>query len=479
MTGVATALTCLVIGALLFINRDPNLRTSPALWIPVIWVAIATSRPVSLWLQMAPARTADQYLEGSPLDRNVFAVLLLLGVFVLLSRARKLALLRGNLPLVLFFAYCAISILWADYPGVAFKRWVKGLGDVVMILVVLTELDPPAAIKQLFARVAFAFAPLSLLFIRYYGDLGRYYDRWEGSVMYSGVAVDKNMLGMACLVFGIALSWRLLQELSTPRGQRRRGTIFAHCVVVAMLVWLLVISDSKTALGCFVLASGLMFVTKFPRLRRPVIVHSMVAGIVCAVYLALFSDIAGLILTRLGRDPTLTGRTDLWSTLLTYPVNPMFGAGYESFWLGSRLEELWSLYPWQPNQAHNGYLETYLNLGWVGVCLLAFIVISGYRRIHDLLRNDPAGAQLRLAFFLVVIIYNFTEAAFKSLHPVWFAFLLAVMAVPKPRFEYGHARSAGPQMNNRSACEMGKRSYANSGQKPPVLGRGAGRYARS
>jgi O-antigen ligase len=327
-----------------------------------------------------------------------------------------------------------MSILWADYPGVAFKRWVKGLGDVVMVLVVLTERDPPAAIKQLFARVAFAFAPLSLLFIRYYGDLGRYYDRWEGTVMYSGVAVDKNMLGMACLVFGIALFWRLLQELSAPRGHQRRGTVFAHCAVLAMLVWLLVISNSMTALGCFILASGLMFATNLPWIaRRPGILHLMVAGIVSVVFLALFADIGGLLLTRMGRDPTLTGRTDLWSTLLPYAASPMFGTGFESFWLGPRLEELWGVFAWQPNQAHNGYLETYLNLGWVGVCLLAFIVIFGYRRIHDVLRYDPAGGQLRLAFFVVVIVYNFTEAAFRPLHPVWLAFLLAVIAVPRPR----------------------------------------------
>jgi O-antigen ligase len=454
MAGVATFLTCLVIGALLFVSRDPNLRTSPALWLPVIWVAIATSRPVSAWLQMAPVRSAEQYLEGSPLDRNVFAALLVLGVFVLLSRARKVALLRGNLLLVLFFAYCAMSILWSDYPGVAFKRWVKGLGDVVMILVVLTEHDPPAAIKQLFVRVAFVFAPLSLLFIRYYGDLGRYYDRWEGTVMYSGVAVDKNMLGMACLVFGIALSWQLLQELSAPRGHKRRGIVFAHCTVLAMLVWLLVVSSSMTALGCFVLASGLMFATNLPGIaRRPVIIHLMVAGVLCAVFLTLFADIGGLLLTQMGRDPTLTGRTDLWSAVLTYTTNPMFGTGFESFWLGPRLEELWGRFGWQPNQAHNGYLETYLNLGWVGVCLLAFIVIFGYRRILDLLRYDPAGGQLRLAFFVVVIAYNFTEAAFKSLHPVWLAFLLSVIAVPKPRPEHGRARSARAQSAYRPARE--------------------------
>ena len=159
----------------------------------------------------------------------------------------------------------------------------------------------------------------------------------------------------------------------------------------------------------------------------------MVVGVLCAVFLALFADIGGLLLMRVGREPTLTGRTDLWSTLLTFTASPMFGTGFESFWLGPRLEKIWGLQWWHPNEAHNGYLETYLNLGWVGVWLLAFVIIVGYRRIHDMVRYDPAGGQLRLAFFVVAIAYNLTESAFRSLHPVWLAFLLAVIAVARPQ----------------------------------------------
>jgi len=46
-----------------------------------------------------------------------------------------------NAPLVVFFLYCAASVFWSDFPIVAFKRWTKVLGNVVMVLVVLTEAD--------------------------------------------------------------------------------------------------------------------------------------------------------------------------------------------------------------------------------------------------------------------------------------------------------------------------------------------------
>ena len=82
----------------------------------------------------------DLYLDGSPLDALVWGTLVVRGVIVLLRRTKQVGtLLRSNGPIVLFFAYCALSILWADYPFVAFKRWVKGLGDVIMVLIVLTD----------------------------------------------------------------------------------------------------------------------------------------------------------------------------------------------------------------------------------------------------------------------------------------------------------------------------------------------------
>jgi O-antigen ligase len=97
------------------------------------------------------------------------------------------------------------------------------------------------------------------------------------------------------------------------------------------------------------------------------------------------------------------------------------------------MERIWELYWWRPNEAHNGYLEIYVTLGWIGLGLLALVAINGYRSILETVHHDPFGAKLRLAYFVVAIAYNFTESAFKTLHPIWIAFLLAVVVLPKPR----------------------------------------------
>jgi exopolysaccharide production protein ExoQ len=134
-------------------------------------------------------------------------------------------------------------------------------------------------------------------------------------------------------------------------------------------------------------------------------------------------------LEMFGRNSTLTGRTDLWNLCLTLVKNPLVGAGYESFWLGSRLETMWN-YIWGVNQAHNGYLEIYLNLGWIGVVLLVTFLISAYRNIIRAVRRREPDGSLRLAIFVVACISNCTEAGFKMMHPMWIALLLASTARP-------------------------------------------------
>ncbi len=109
---IASIICALLIWQLFRLNRESDVQTSKALWIPVIWLFLAASRNVSEWLQYSPDGVSDQYLEGSPLDRAVLTAILALGVIVLLNRTRQVGiLLRSNLPILLYFLYCGISVL--------------------------------------------------------------------------------------------------------------------------------------------------------------------------------------------------------------------------------------------------------------------------------------------------------------------------------------------------------------------------------
>jgi exopolysaccharide production protein ExoQ len=434
MTQLATLVFLIGIAVLFRLDWNPEAKTSKALWLPVMWLWIAGSRPISEWYSGGMGSTAGQLMDGSPMDRNIYILLLTLAIVVLLGRsAAVLKLLQENLPLAIFMFYCAVSIFWSDYPDVAFKRWIKSLGDYAMIFIVLTDKDRSAAIKRVFARVSFVLIPLSVLLIKYYPALGRKYaTNWDSTVFFTGVTTDKNMLGVCYLIFGLASMWRFLQELQAGKAERKKGPMIAHGVVVLLTGWVAMMANSMTSLSCFLLGTTLMAAVGFPKIaKKRMLVHAMVFASLAFCFCVLFLDMGGFLLKSLGRNPTLTGRTELWSTIRGMTTNPILGTGFESFWLGSRLEKLWSIYWWHPNEAHDGYLEMYLNLGWVGITILAGIMINGYRNVIRRLGRDRVTGPLFLAYFFVGVAYNFTEAATRTMSPVWIFLIMATIALPK------------------------------------------------
>src|ERR1700677_3293291 len=112
---IAFLIVSVGVAGLFFLDRDSSVRTSIALWVPVTWVWIAGSRPVSSWfgLDARSASVLDATLEGSPLDAAIFAALLCVGIAILLYR-RKItsAYLALSGPIVVYFLYCLLSVLW-------------------------------------------------------------------------------------------------------------------------------------------------------------------------------------------------------------------------------------------------------------------------------------------------------------------------------------------------------------------------------
>ena len=302
-----------------------------------------------------------------------------------------------------------------------------------MILVVLSDREPTAAVRRFLSRTGFLLIPLSVLFIKYLPSLGRAYDRWTGKAFYMGVTTSKNTLGVICLSFGLSSLWRLLSACHDRRSKRRIQLLTVHGVILGMVLWLLWIANSMTSLSCFFMGSGALLAANCRAIiQRPKLMHTVVVGMLLVCISVLFLGLGPGVLETMGRSPTLTDRTEVWSVLLSLTTDPVFGTGFETFWLGPRLERMWQAYWWHPTEAHNGYIEVFLNLGWVGVALLAVVLTTGYRTVTAAAKLNQPRAGLILAFFVVGITYNFTEAAFfRMMAPAWIALLLAITRVPE------------------------------------------------
>jgi exopolysaccharide production protein ExoQ len=432
---LALFLTVSFCAVMLWHHARRHRSDSPALWLPILWVFFVASKFPSQWLQILGVSTGGPSApeDGSPLDAVFFLLLILAGVVVLARRPVSWSRLVGNnLWLTIFFVYCLLAVGWSDVPAVAFKRWIKILGHPVMALIILTDPDPRQALRGVLKRAAFVMVPLSILFIKYFPELGRYFDAWTGEGGNGGIHHNKNELGYTTMAFAIFFAWHLLSSRRIASKSERRQELALSLLFLSMLWWVFATADSATSLICTIAAVSAMLLLSTPLVSRKYLgVQVVVLVLIVAGAEALFG-LYGPIVESLGRNPNLTDRTEVWGDLFRIEINPLIGAGFESFWVGWRRELLWAKWWWKPTQAHNGYIETYINLGWIGVALLVGLIVSAFHKGRAELQRDPDYARFRLAVLLAVVAYNYTEAAFKGVHLVWTMFHLVAIDAAQP-----------------------------------------------
>jgi len=427
----ALLLFMIYIFVFLRLDRDPHGGASKAMFIPFAWMCIAGSRFIGQWLRPRDPANLSVYLEGSSVDRAVFIFLILAGVVVLIRRKLPWReVFTQNIWVWLFFLYGLISITWAEYPFIALKRWVKGLGTVVMVLIILTETKPYKAMETALRKMAIILLPLSVLFINYIPHLGRAYHR--GRPMYTGVAGHKNGLGILCLVAGVYFCWMFLYR-TLKRSTTEDKVLFGLYISMAvMIVWLTRKANSATSLSCLVIGIAIILLSRLPAFRKNPqrVLTVVIAVFIVFISLEAFWGVKDKVFTLLGREPTLTSRVPMWKDLISMVTNPILGFGYDSFWLGARQEYIYANWGIIGN-AHNGYLEMYLNLGLVGVFFIGAWYASGLAKIRRRLHSDYPVAILRFVILLVAAIHGYTEASFYGVSLMWVLLFLAVMEPPR------------------------------------------------
>jgi exopolysaccharide production protein ExoQ len=235
-----------------------------------------------------------------------------------------------------------------------------------------------------------------------------------------------------CMIFGLFFLWNLLVTRRIDGRRVRQQEVVLSVGFLCMIAWLLTISDSKTSLAAFVVGAAIMLVLSLRIVNwRYVGVYVIVAVLVAIVAEVTF-DVYANVIELLGRDPTLTDRTAIWQEVLALQDRPIHGFGFESFWLDPRLESVFAknLFP-RINQAHNGYIEAYLNFGAIGVFLLLALMISTFHKISGQLLTDFEFARLRLGFLFAFILYNYSESTLFGLHPLWTIFMIIAIDYPK------------------------------------------------
>ena len=400
-----------------------------ALWVPLLWLLLSSIRD-----RLTPERLVEvEAFQASPTFRFLFMALFVLSIFILWHRRIPWQqFLHHNLWIVALFGLMGLSILWADYPWVSLKRFVKTLGVLFMILIILTERDPFDAFSAVIRRFCYLTIPLSTFLILLVPSYGRRILA-DGTVYWVGVTGHKNNMALIVLIGAMYFTWLLFCQT-----QGRKKT--SHVIMLLMSLFLLAACGSMTSLFSFfaVIVSLLLIRVGRVGARHAGIIIAYVLSISILGYFLLDNlivrqPIALAVVELFGRDLTFTGRMDLWQDVWALAIQqPVLGHGFGGFWVGLRAEDLWLHHEWKPVDSHNGYLDIFAEMGILGVVLAGIIIVRTYKRITHALITDFEFARLRMMIFIMVLVHNLNETSLCSLnHPYWLLFLFTAVSGPR------------------------------------------------
>jgi O-antigen ligase len=311
-------------------------------------------------------------------------------------------------PLPLAIAGMALlSTLWSTAASETSLRSLMLASSTVFGLYLAARFEPRALLLLL--RDAFlVLVALNLAAVMLWPDAALMTVAHPGA--WRGLLNHKNGLGLIALLAGLVFV------------TCRYGRVGKPAIALAGLTGAVLLLVGSTSAGALVTALLLMLVGLFVAWRRASARHSglvLILAVATAVATALLGlMLAGDILVLLGRDPTLTGRTELWSAVWErVQQHPALGHGYGAIWgtddtVAAAIR--W-LVGWPVPDAHSGYLNLALELGLLGLALLVASLGSSLARAIGLIGH----ADRVLAIWAILLV------VFVALHSIFEARLVS------------------------------------------------------
>jgi exopolysaccharide production protein ExoQ len=324
---------------------------------------------------------------------------------ILLQNCRQfLIALRRNLlfPLLLLLPF--LSVLWSVSPSITLRRAIGLLFTVVLAYVLAIRFTPRQLLLLVLATLGTCVV-LSLVFFAASPNLARMPD---GTMR--GIFLHKNSLGWYASIL-ILVATAVLIDGSL--GLRRTSFI----LLIAGLVCLAA-SGSMTA--TIATASAYCLIGFYSILWR---IRGITRGAAVMIFLQMTVVLVVLLheflipaLEALGKDATLTGRVPLWELVDHEIANHfLFGFGYQAFWTEANPEAwaIWSKIRWMAPHSHNGFRDTILSFGVVGMTLFLLMVLRAVCQGAVLqCRNHQYGWLWPNVFMIMVLVMNLTESLF-------------------------------------------------------------------
>ena len=339
-----------------------------------------------------------------PTDYSKLIVLFFLNYLIsfsllILRWKRSLYVVKKEWSIWLLIGIACISVLWSFIPKLTPNRSIALAGSTLFGFYIAARYSIRDQLKLLswsFATIVIL-SFLMVIIIPSYGTMS--YGVHAGS--WRGIYTHKNWLGRVMTLSGIVF---LILAMDEKRQQWRYwiGLGCSFCL-------LLLSRSSGSIINCLTIFS---VIPLYGVLRwRSLLMMPTIAGIVLvsSSFLLWFNENSKTLLGSIGKDATLTGRTDMWPyTIDMIAKQPWLGYGYNGFWndWDSPGATVWYAAKWTAPNAHNGVLDLLLQVGLLGASVFAIGFGIGWIRGVIWLRVDRSW----LSFWPILYLTHLTLA---------------------------------------------------------------------
>jgi O-antigen ligase len=365
--------------------------------------------------------TGEDTFEGRTANGIVWTIVFLL----LISERRKIiSLLHQNFSTVVLPLVAVSSVFWSQYPSLSLRRGVFLLLSTLFSYYIVARFDPLRQMRLLMlAGLTAAFVSISLvLFFPQFGvDRVAHIGDWQG------LFPQKNVCAYAMLLF--------LSPVFYVGGEIGRASRIGYA---SILIFILIMTKSRTgwvtALLYFAFVTILYWLGRMRRKDATLMALSF-SGALLLLIAILFADLDS-ILPFLGRDATLSGRTEIWAAVLqSIAKHPFLGYGYSAFWHGLQGESAHIILRlgWVVPHAHNGFLQVWLELGAVGLGLVIYMLVSASRdSIRCFVPSRPQFVDWYISILFFTVVSDISEPHIAMDRQLgWIIFLIACLELKK------------------------------------------------
>ncbi|MFN6572453.1 O-antigen ligase family protein [Dendronalium sp. ChiSLP03b] len=375
-----------------------------------------------LYLVLSGGAQESEFVDfDSSLIRIINLFLYIVTFFLLVLRWRKTVyvLSQDRFIISLIVLLPTLSILWSFAPATTIKDSFTVFGSSLFGIYLATRYT----LKQQLQLLALAFSiqiVLSFIFavvLPKYGVMGGIHQgKWRG------VFHHKNALGARMVISSIIFL------LLGHNVKNKRLFIWGS---FALSLFLLLRSASSSALVTLIIMIFAFYLFQTFRWSYLIMIPSLVgiATIGEGLYFFLSSN-AEALFSAIGKDATLTGRTDLWPLVIEMiQKQPWLGYGFGGFWQGLNGESayIWRAAGWPATHPHNGFLAICLDLGLVGLLIFMLGFLRAYIKAMTLVRiSNTAEAFWPLLYLTYIVLSNLTESTLLESNRITWVLYIAI-----------------------------------------------------